>query len=258
MNIWSAEKINKLIAWGIVLLTMPSAQARVFALDKQHVAPYFKGNFGSSQLVNDAYNHDSSNAIYTDEVLYQYAGELGVAFLMKKFGMRLGFQGIYPQKMDNIAAKNASGTILFNLTSKVLGATPVFHLEYSFVLDAKKRFYLSGGAGVGTVTVLNDYVFTDAGVGVYTLGHYTDELQAYVTMFEGSLGYEFSMADNVACLFDMGYRYLQATDFKYMRTRTGFNGSKSKGGTATFSNGANYSLDMSSGYIGLGFKFYIN
>ncbi len=75
-------------------------------------------------------------------------------------------------------------------------------------------------------------------------------------MYESSMGFEFSLADNVTMLFDTGYRYLLATGFKHSRSANTFLGDVSKGSDMKINGGGQREIDMTSLYVGFGFKFY--
>lgn len=243
--------------WTIALIMTfaAGAEARVFALDKQKLAFYLKGNFGSSRMERDAFDRsDGATANIKESVDFQYAGELGLFFKASSFGVRLGVQVINPQKLDNVEGKNAAGILEYNLTSRVFGVMPVGHLEFDFVSGPQFRWYLSAGGGVGSVTLLNTYTFAPASP--YGLVDFTEEGTAWVPMYEGSTGIEFSLVDNATMLFDIGYRHLQVTGLKHTRSATTFLGPVGKGSKMTNVGGGERELDMNSVYAGLGFKFY--
>lgn len=239
----------------LLLILSAPVQARVFNLDQQKVAFYFKGNIGTSRLERDAFvRSDGAVATITEEVLFQYAGEMGLFFAANTWGFRVGVQGIYPQVLDNVEAKNAAGNIEYNMRSRIFGVLPVVHVLYSFIQNKSVRWYVAGGGGMGSVTILNSYTFTS--VSPYNLVDFTEEGTAWVPMYEGSTGLEFSLVDNVTMLVDMGYRYMLATGFKHTRAVNTFQGPVGKGDKVTNHGGAERELDMSSAYIGMGFKFY--
>jgi hypothetical protein len=215
-----------------------------------------KGNIGSSSMERDAFaRSDGATSNVAEEVQFQYAGEMGIYFATSNsIGIRVGAQGIYPQILDSVEAKNAAGAVEYKMTSRVFGVMPVVHVEYAFIATGNIRWYGSVGGGIGSVTILNSYNFEPASP--YGLIDFVEEGTAWVPLYEGSMGFEFSLADNVTMLFDLGYRYLMATGFKHARSATTFLGDVSKGsGLKNVGNG-DREVDMNSGYVGLGFKFY--
>lgn len=241
----------------LLLLTLVPhfASARVFNLDKQKLAFYMKGSFGSSRMERDAFAFsDGATANVTETVEFQYAGEMGVYFNSAEWGFRAGVLGVYPQVLDGVEAKNVAGAVEYNLTSRVFGVIPVGHIEYALISNSEFRWYVSLGGGIGSVTILNSYAFTASSP--YGLIDFTEEGTAWVPMYEGSTGFEFSLADNVTMLFDAGYRHLMGTGFKHTRAANTFVGEVSKGSKMTNVGGGEREVDMISMSVGLGFKFY--
>lgn len=229
--------------------------ARKLSLDKGKVAPYFKGDWNSSTIGREAFSKANGDTAITEEVEYQYSGELGAFLLMNKVGVRLGLLLVYPQILDNVEGRDASGVTMYNLDSRIYGVFGVVHFEYSPVLDAGKRWYFSVGGGMGTVTVQNSYTFTPAST--FGLIDFTEELIAYVPVYEASTGFEFLLMDNVTMFGDLGYRHLLATGFKHVRDFNGFNGQVTKGSEAKNTDNQQREIQMHAVFAGIGFKFYI-
>lgn len=243
----------------ICIISVTSAYARKMDLTKMGVAPYFKGDFGTSSLHQNAFDRASGEADIAEKVRFQYGGSLGVLIATKSFGLRLGVQGLYPQKIDAVVGKAPGSDIeLFNLTSTVVGVIPVAHLEFNFDASASGRVAAAVGVGAGTVTLMNDFKFTPIGAAAYSMVDFVEEGRANVIMYESSLGYEFILTDNVGLMTDVGYRYLIAKKFKHVRDATTFSGPVNKGEAVKNIDDSDRELNMSSIFLGLAFRFYIN
>lgn len=246
--------------FSLLILTLAStpAWARKFSLEQRHVAPYFKGSWNSSTIGKDAFKDANGNATgISEEVQYQYSGEFGLFLLSKSFGVRIGVLGVYPQILDNVEGKNSAGALQYNLSSSIYGVFGVIHLEYNMLFTPSSRMYFSVGGGIGSVTVLNHYKFVNANT--YSLGDFTEELRAYPPVFEGALGFEFLLLDNVTMFMDAGYRHLLVTDLRHQRDFSGFNSTTiHKGDEARDVNNKRREINMGAAFVGLGFKFYIN
>lgn len=243
----------------LLLFLLPSAaNAKRFDLQTLNVAPYLKGDIGTSSANQNVFYKSSGAAEFQEKVRFQYGGEIGVLLTSKKAGLRLGVLILSPQKMDAIEGKDAGGTPLFNLTSTVLGVFPIAHFEMSPHVDSSKRVFISIGGGIGSITFLNDYKFTAAGTSTYSMVDFVEEGKANATLIDAGAGFEFLLTDNVTMLMNGGYRHMAVGDYKHMRDATTFQGGVAKGDTVKNYDDSKRQLNLSSTYIGLGLRFYIN
>jgi hypothetical protein len=231
-----------------------SAKARVFDFQRENVATYFKGNYGMGNVGKTAFADSIGSTKITDSVKYLWGGELGLLVTMDSVGLRIGINLVNPQKLDGVEGKDAGGTKVYALKSTIIAVLPSAHIEVYLDKGKESRWVVAAGGGAGTVTLINDYDMVPGG----PIGDFVEEGSGYVYFGDVNLGYEFVLSDNVTTFLDCGYRYIYVPKLEHKRNATTFLGTVSKGDTVKVSDGTDRKLDLSSYYIGVGFRFYIN
>lgn len=242
------------------LLMTQATYAKVFNITEASFASYFKGNYGISQLKDDAYEKSSgSQTIFKDSADFNWGGEIGFAFPSKDYSLKIGLLVVAPSVSSDIKGKNSSGTELMSLDSSVFGFFPMAHFEYYVAKNHLGRVYLSFGGGYGKVSMKNNYTFTAAGDTAYSpLTSFTEKATQYTYLVETAIGYEMSFVQSVTFSFDFGYRYSVARSLEYSGAGSDFNGGHNEGDPVLNSDGTHRSLDLGGVFTGLSFRFYFN
>lgn len=250
---------------GAILLTIFTGaafgvvgEAKQLNLTNGSMGAYFGGDIGTSQVDRTAFEEASGGANFQYKVRYQLGGQLGFMYSTQKYGIRLGVLLLSPQVLNSIDGTNSAGATQYNLTSTILGVLPAGYFEYIMSNGSSNRLMLVFGGGFGSVTILNDYKFTAAGRTTYSLTDFIEEAKADVGFYEAGAGYEMLLNNNVSTMFDLGYRYLVATDFQHQRGAATFIGSVNTNDAVKNSGGSKRQINLSSLFIGLTFRFYFN
>lgn len=238
------------------LLLSSIAEARVFDISKDSMAPYFLFTGGSSAVGKSAYENEASGVDVSGNVGYNYSGEFGFMYSRKLVNLRFGFEILKPQKLDNISGTNSSGTQLYTETSDILAYAPKLSVDINLHGTNEFRSFVSLSAGYGSVTLKNSYSYTAAGSAAYPGVDSSIEAKGTATLLAASLGYEGVLSDTTTYVFEFGYRSLKFDSLEYSKAFTTMTGAVSSGDPVM--NGASKrSLDLSGGFLSLGFRFYL-
>ncbi|MGE5087220.1 MAG: hypothetical protein ACM3MG_13020 [Bacillota bacterium] len=238
------------------LLLSSAAEARVFDISKDSVAPYFLLTGGSSAVGKAAYENEASGVNVSGNVGYNYSGEFGFMYSRKFANLRFGFEILKPQKVDNISGTNSSGTQLYTETSDILAYAPKLSVDFNLHGTKEFRSFLSLSAGYGSMTVKNSYSYTAAGTAAYPGVDSATEAKGNATLLAASLGYEGVLSDTTTYVFEFGYRSMKFDSLKYSKAYTTMTGAVSSG-DSVMNGGSNRSIDFSGGFLSLGFRFYL-
>ncbi len=231
------------------------ANARVFDFAQQSFGTYFKGNIGTSTVGQSAYANASGSTTFSNSVLFNWGGEAGLTFTSKRIGFRIGYELISPNQQSGITGKDAAGNIQETLTSSIIGAFPVAHLDIFLSPSSTSRFMVSLGGGYGSVSLNNTYE-SFPGFGV---AGYTEKGTATTYIAEISGGYEFSMSDNVTINLDLGYRLCPIANFTADNTYSDVYGRTiAKGSNLINADGSPISMTLNGYWLGVGFTFYFH
>jgi hypothetical protein len=248
-----------------ILLTAATAHARVFSFGNNWVAAYFRGTAGMSQVADDAYADTSgTDTLYTDEVEYNFGGELGFSFLLgDRIVLRAGIEGLQTKDMAT-EGKKSTGAKYFDVESRATVFNPNLTVEYSFNNQGTSRFYSFAGVGTSTVKVSNNYSPTTLANTDYVLGGatpYKETWEASAQSYHFGFGWEASMFDNVTFNFEAGWRMLDINKFKYAAAgdvvRDAGEITVAEGDVVLDNNGKKVDLDMGGAFVGVMFRFYI-
>lgn len=240
----------------MALMVSSVAEARVFDISKDSVAPYFLLTGGSSAVGKSAYENEASGVNVSGGMNYNYSGEFGFMYSRKFANLRFGLEIIKPQKLDTISGKNSGGTELYTETSDVLAYAPKVSVDINLHGTNTFRSFVSASVGYGSMTLKNSYSFTAAGTAAYPGVDSAIEAKGTATLLAASLGYEGILSDTTTYVFEFGYRSLKFDSLQYSKAFTTMTGAVASGDSVK--NGtANRSIDLSGGFLSLGFRFYL-
>ncbi|QDK44265.1 hypothetical protein DOM22_03395 [Bdellovibrio sp. ZAP7] len=246
----------KLVSFFAILFFFSAAEARVFDINRDTVAPYFSLTGGPSAVGKSGYENEATGVNVSGDSKYTYGGEFGFLVSTKPMNLAFGIEFLKPGVVDNISGTNSGGTQLYSATSEVLGYAPKVTLEFNLHGDNVSRSFVAVGLGYATVSLKNSYTMTAAGTSAYPGVDTTIESKGNATELSAGLGYEGILSDTVTYAFQFGYRQLKVDNLKYSKDYNTFNGTVSSGGSVH--NGAsNRVLDLSGGFLSLGFRFYM-
>lgn len=239
-----------------------AAQARVFNFKNEYLASYLRATGGMSGVGSDAFKKaGGADTLYTDEVSYNFSGEIGFLLRFKdRVTVRLGMEILQTKPLKEIAGKNSGGDNRFLLTSEVLILQPTATVEVNIIPNSESRFFIFAGAGLSDITMDNTFAMTATGTS--ELGGVTDfseKATATAISGYGGVGYEMLMADTVTVAFELGYRYLPVPKLEFKGDATTIaQGAVVKGGTVLNTDGSKREFDMSGAFVSVGFRFYID
>lgn len=254
MNRWTMVSIFVL---GSLTWSAPSF-ARVFSFEKENLASYFRGSGGLSRVSSDAFSRSSgSDTKFSDEVSYGFGGEVGVMLSVKSLmSLRLGIELLQPNPLKEIKGKDAVGTELMSLTSRIFVVNPMATVDIYFFKHPTYRGFFFVGAGLAKVTLKNEYAFTAAST--YGVTDYTEKSEASLISAHTGVGIETLFVDNVTAAIEMGYRHMPVSDLKYSSDVTTISGPRTQGASLVNDDGNKRTLDLSSWFIGFSCRFYID
>lgn len=246
----------KLLA-ALVLLTMgATAEARVFDINKESVAPYFTLTGGPSAVGKSGYENEASNVTTSGDSKYTYGGEFGVVVSTKPMNLTFGLEFLKPGAVAGFSGVDTGGTQVYSGDSDILGYGPKVGIEFNLHGDVESRSFISAGLGYTMVTLKNSYTLTAAGTSTYPGVATMIESKGAATELSLGLGYEGVLSEQTTYVFQFGYRQLRIDNLKYSSDYNTFNGAVSGGDTVK--NGAsNRELNLSGGYLSLGFRFHL-
>lgn len=248
------------VALLAVWLAPTPAFARKFDFKNESLATYLKGTYGPSAVSQAPFGDSSgdSTASFDQKINTNYSGEFGVVFSTTHFNLRLAAEILLPSHISDVKGKDAAGDILFNLDTKTSALIPTVYVDIVGLRTNRSKAFVGAGVGYGYIKLENIYGFTSAGVSAYPgMSDFTEKAEGEAIASHLYAGYETLLADNATVVFDLGYRYLKANDLTHLSAATTFLGSVARGERVRKADGTARVIDMSSGYIGLAFRFYI-
>jgi hypothetical protein len=235
-----------LLAFSLLLVT-GVAQARVFDINSEKFASYFLLSYGPSAIKQSAFV-DEANTAYTYDktIAANYTGEFGFLYSTPYISFRFGFEVFKPLALKDITADNG-GTTAYTFNSEVTGYAPKLGVEVNLHRSATYRSFLQVFAGTASVSYKNDY------------GSFLEEAKGSSTLYGGSLGVESLLTDTTTYIFEMGYRVMQVSNFKYAKdVASGPDGAAHAAGDPVLDvNGDQRTMNFGGGYISIGFRFYM-
>ncbi|CAM6001616.1 unnamed protein product [Sphagnum balticum] len=237
------------------------AQARVFNFDEQTFSTYLRGTGGFTNLQKTGFAPGlPAGTSFPDSpgVTQAFSGEIGVGFTTKRvLTTRLGVELFYPYASGGVTGKNTAGAPLLTMSNQLYGIIPQVNFEFFVKQGPWGRIYMGGGAGYGICILNNVTSLTPLGQSTYGIGNYTEAATATTIMGQGFLGVEVPAFDNVSISFDLGYRYLNASNYTSNGGYQSALGSVAAGSTIKNVDGSNRSTDLSGIYGAINLRLYI-
>lgn len=247
--------VRRLYFVFLFLTTVP-AQARVFDINRDSVAPYFMGTGAGVQVATSSLDGEGVDGVtFTGTVNYLYTGEIGVLYSRSAASLRFGFEILKPNVLESTAQSGA--TELYTVNSVLIGYVPKVIFELNLQKTQKFRSFLALGAGLASMNMKNSYTLTADGQAIYpgVADHIADS-KADTTLISAALGYEGLLSDTTTILVEFGYRQLKFDNFKYTKEVTTLSGAKVSGDKLLTNSGLDRVLNFSGGFASLGFRFY--
>lgn len=245
----------------ILFLTSWSAHARVFNFSDESLSVFFGGSVGYSDLYQGAFKDSSGTqtTAFSDGVTYNQSVELGASLKIRTVTFKFGAEVLQTNSLRDVNGDNASGTKLMTLDSKVFVFNPNMVVEVDLQQDSLSRSFIGLGVGLAEVDVDNTYQLTTDGQTAYpAVSDYIDETGGSTISYSIHFGQEMHFTDNVTFLYNLGYRFMNFDSLEYDKAVTNFQGSAAKGSTAKFNDGTDRTIDMSSLFLGISFRFYMS
>ncbi len=263
----TGKRVLHPIAWVFVLglggLLSGEAGARVFKMKQENLGTYFKGDYTPSALGSTPYSLSSgAGTVFTAPGVQYHTGlEVGFFYVYRALTLRLGFENLRAQPLDNVIGTDAGGTDLLAIKSSLVSFAPIFHLDFNLYETDTTRFYLGVGAAQIKLKSVLDYEFTSAGLTAFPgVANYREEVQAELISGVLSLGYEFLLTDATTTVIELGYRNQKALALVQQKAiNQNVDGNAiAVGDTALNSDATPRTLDTSGAFLGLAFRFYID
>lgn len=234
------------------------AQARVFDFKSEHMATYFRGSYGPSQVGDGAFALSSGTTNTFDrKVQSNYSGEFGILFSLSRFNLRIGAELLSPREISDVVGTSAAGVEQFSLDTKILALIPHAALEFALLQSNTAKLLVGGGLGAASVSLDNTYKMTAAGTASSGLSDFTESSKGLTYMGQIYGAVEFLLSDNVTTVLDVGYRYFYLKKLTYTRDGSSYAGTQVKDNEVVNMDGARRSLDLGGYFVGLGFRFYL-
>lgn len=253
--------MKRIVAFASVVFFCFSAEARKFDYKSEKIATYFRGTFGSSAVNDSAFGNSSGSGITSEgNVRTNLSGEFGVVFSSQNLGLRLGAEILMPRNVMGAVGKDAGGTEMYELNSKILAFMPTANLEMYVPTSPESRIVFGAGIGFTSVSVDNEYRLTAAGNTAFNgqgITDHTESGSARTTTAQAFIGYETLFTDTVTATFDAGYRYAPVNGLKSSKDVTTFTGTYAKDADLKNHDGSDRSMNLGGPYVGMTFKFYI-
>lgn len=234
------------------------ASARVFNISQETVAAYFNVTGGGSSVGVSTMDDEALAGVkYSGNSNYTYTGEFGFLAAFRYFNLKAGVEFFKPLALDASSAKNGS-TELYNVDSSLFGYAFKGALDINLYQIGDGRSYVSVGVGMVNMDLKNTYDLTAAGQAQFAgLADHEVKAKGKAMMYSLAAGYEGYFADTTTFVFEFGYRYLPMNEWNYNGSGTTFSGAYSSGDSVEDINGSARKIDLSGGYISLGFRVYL-
>lgn len=237
----------------IILILSIKVNARVLNLSQEKFASYFSGEVGSSLLKTTPYDSQVSGTdTFSQQYSLAYGGEFGFVYSSPYVGWRFSFEILKPSKLSGIEASEA-GTINYLITSDVTAVAPKLGIEIHLSIKPLSRFYLFGYYGSSNLTLTNSYTQVIVSPNV----DHEVSLKSAAPVMGGGVAYEWSFVDTTTICLELGYRSLVFKEIKYAKDVTTFQGAKVAGDFYQDINAENKTLNFSSYYGSLSFRFWL-
>ncbi len=254
---------QKKIVFAFVLifnLISTTTIARVFSLNDQKVASYFKGTTGSSLVLQKPFSESiDSSATVSQTFSSNLAGEIGVVYTSPQVGFLLGVEIIHPKALAGVSGYDVASQNLFTLDSDVSALIPKFGFDIVLAKGELWRAYLNLSGGSGTMSYTNHYAFTTAGQTAFnSLADFSEEVGGVASMMSASFAIESFLSDATTFTLEAGYRQLNFNSLTYKKDVTTITGSHLKGDVVKKLDGTTAKeINFGGVFGGLILRFYV-
>lgn len=236
-----------------------TAEARVFDINTENFASYFKGQYGTSSLAQLPFAPSGGAGVTYDGTYASQMGyEFGFVYASRYMNMRFGFEVIKPPNLAELKGTDGAGTDWFTLNNNVTVYAPKIGVELNVKQWKASRFFISIDAGSASGTIENSYKFTTAGSNQFGgIADFREEIKGSATLLEYALGFEMFLVDTTTIVFDAGYRQLNFASFSHNVAATTFQGAVAKGDPALNRDGTKRGYNMGGAFASIMFRFWI-
>jgi hypothetical protein len=233
-------------------------EARVFDMNAEKFAGYFKAQYAPSVVKQTAFALASNNGeVYDNSLTTLYGGEFGFIYSSRFINMRFGIEAIRPPTLK-VNATNTGGTALYEVDSDVSVVIPKVGFEFNIRQRNTSRFFLNVNYGQGNLGLVNTYTFAAAGTALTGKTDYTEDGRGSAMNLDGALAYETLLADSTTMVIDVGYRSLKFPTITHNRDVNNISqGSVTKGTQMLNADGSARGLDFTGYYASLMFRFWV-
>ncbi len=254
--------MSKLILFILTLnlLLLSNAEARKFDFKSNWLASSIGGSWGPSQLGDKGYADSSGpQTFFNQKVESNFSGDFSVLMALGRMNIRLGAELLIPRTLSELQGTNAAGSPYFQVKSSVFSVIPEINIEFVLLQTMNAKVFAGVGGGYAFTTLKNQYTFTALGNSQYPgIGDYTESSSSADPMYQGLIGFEVLMSDNVTFTMDGGYRYLPVRGLKYNTDNNGLDAHSHKAGdTVINDDGTQRLLNLSGGFAAISFRFYL-
>lgn len=248
----------RIVATLSVSFFMTAAEARVFDFKNEHVALYFGGSFGSTNVSSGAFTNATPNdVIYDRQVQTASSAEFGLMFSTRLLNFRFGGEYLMPRDQAGINATNTAGAALFSLTSKVSAIIPMVTIELMPYRGVLTRGLIGVGYGYALVSMSNEYTMAAAGTARWSKADYKEVGTGGGSFMQGYLGWEFLFTDTTTAAISAGVRYCRVASMTSSQDTNAIGGQQTTGQEIFNSDGSHRSLDLGGGFLAINFRFYL-
>ncbi|NUM57493.1 MAG: hypothetical protein HUU56_02615 [Bdellovibrionaceae bacterium] len=236
----------------ICFLTL-QLHARVLSLSDESFASFFSGEMSTSAVKTSPFSdliNGSEN--YSSEYKNGYGGEFGFIYSTPYVGWRFSFEFLKPSKLSGVEGSNA-GAVNYLVASDITSVAPKVGIELHLSKKSNSRLYLFGFYGSANLTMINTYT----GLTVSPNADYEANFKASSSVYGGGIGWEWAFVDTTTLGLELGYRSLSFKEIKFSKDTNSLQGSKVTGDLYQDYLGQNKSLNLSSSYIALAFRFWL-
>jgi len=235
------------------------AVARVFDINTENFASYFRVGYGPSGLSQTPYLPSSGmNTTFDGTISTQQAYEFGFVYASRYMNMRFGIEVLKPPNQQTLKGSAADGSEWYTLNNNITVTVPKIGLEANLKQWKESRVFMAVDVGSASATIENSYKMTAAGTAQFPgVTDFREEVKSSATMLEYSIGFEMFAFDTTTILFDAGYRQLQFAAFTHNLAVTNFQGAVAKGAPALNTDGTARSAKFDGAFASIAFRFWI-
>ncbi len=226
-------------------------------MPNEHVATYFGGGYGISNISDYAFSMASGAGVTTDQIVRSnFSGEIGIVFALDSLHLRFGGEYLSAKTLEGVTGQSG-GVPFFSLSSKISSLIPKVVIEIPFLKMPQTRLSLGGGMGLAAVTMEQSYVMTTAGSTALGVGDYLEKATASVVMWNVFVIGETLLVDTTTIGIEAGYRSLKVGELKSQKATSAITGPQTEGSTLLNNDGLARAFDFGGAYLNLSFRFWL-